>query len=40
MELHGFDASVSYVDSDQNLRDRHGRNVSGATILLQIGHAF
>jgi uncharacterized protein (TIGR02001 family) len=40
MEIEGFDASLSYIDSDRRLRDHDGRSVSGATILVQIGHEF
>lgn len=40
IDLHGFDASLSYVDSNRRLRDHHGRNVSGPTALLQIGYGF
>jgi uncharacterized protein (TIGR02001 family) len=40
IEASGFDASVSYIDSNRRLRDHKGRNLSGATILLQLGHGF
>jgi uncharacterized protein (TIGR02001 family) len=40
MEIEGFDASLSYIDTSRRFRDRHGRNVSGATVLVQIGHEF
>ena len=40
MDLRGFNASVSYIDSDRRYLDHHGRNLSGATVLLQIGHRF
>jgi len=38
--IHGFDASLSYIDSNRRLRDHHGRNVSGPTALLQVGYGF
>jgi uncharacterized protein (TIGR02001 family) len=40
MEIGPFDTSLSYIDSDRRLLDHDGRNVSGATILLQVGHRF
>ena len=40
IDIGPFNTSLSYIDSDRRLRDRHGRNLSSATILLQVGHGF
>jgi uncharacterized protein (TIGR02001 family) len=40
IDISGFNASLSYIDSDCRLRDRHGRNVSGPTALFQVGYGF
>jgi uncharacterized protein (TIGR02001 family) len=40
IDINGFNASLSYIDSDCRLRDRHGRNVSGPTALFQVGYGF
>jgi uncharacterized protein (TIGR02001 family) len=40
MTVHGFDASLSYVDCDRNVRDDSLHSMSGATAVFQIGHSF
>ena len=40
IRLHGFDASLSYVDCDRTLRDGQWRRVSNGTVVLQLGHSF
>ena len=40
IDIAGFNASLSYIDSDRRLRDRHGRSLSGPAALFQIGYGF
>jgi uncharacterized protein (TIGR02001 family) len=40
MKVAGFNASLSYVDSDRTIRDSRGRDMSRATVLVSVGHAF
>ena len=38
--VHGFDASVSYIDCDRSIRDGHLRRVSNGTAVFQLGYSF
>ena len=40
MTFSGFNASVSYIDCNRNLRDRHNRGATDGTVLFQIGHVL
>jgi hypothetical protein len=40
MTVKGFDASLTYVDCNRRISDWRGRDLSGATVVFQIGHGF